>query len=124
LETDAVVYSSQFPYAGVVSSLRWATHDESVLLASAGSTVALWQYKCTADWKQLHNLRSNITCMQQSATDPRLLAVGCADASMCLYDMLLHKVSMCNMCLHVMLPLLGRGVQPGPHVGAAQAKGY
>ena len=91
LETDAAIYSSHFPYTDTVSSLRWATHDESTLVAAAGSTVAFWQYKC-ADWKCLHSFRSNITCMQQSATEPRLLAVGSADASLQMFDVLLRKV--------------------------------
>lgn len=94
METDAAVYSSHFPYPDMVSSLRWATHDESMLLAAAGSAVAFWPYKITAEWKCLHNFRANITCLQQSATEPRLLAVGCADASLHLFDMLLHKVGL------------------------------
>jgi hypothetical protein len=97
LETDAAVYSSHFPYADIVSSLRWATHDENMLLAAAGSAVAFWPYKSTSAWRYLHNFKANITCMQQSATEPRLLAVGCADASLHLFDMLLQKV--CVMCV-------------------------
>jgi hypothetical protein len=92
LETDAAVYISHFPYPDIVSSLRWATHDENMLLAAAGSAVAFWPYKSTSEWKCLHNFKGNITSMQQSATEPRLLAVGCTDASLHLFDMLLRKV--------------------------------
>lgn len=92
LESDAAVYSSHFPYTDTVSSLCWATHDESMLLAAAGSTVSFWPYKVTAEWKALHSFKAPITCMQQSATELRLLAVGCADASLHLFNMLLCKV--------------------------------
>ena len=92
LESDAVLYNSKFPFADIVSSLRWATHDESTLLAAAGSTVAAWHYRSSAEWKALHTFKANVTCMQQSATEPRLLAVGCADASLHLFDMLTRKV--------------------------------
>lgn len=63
-----------------------------MLLAVAGSTVAFWPYKVAGEWKGLHSFKAPITCMQQSATEPRLLAVGCADASLHLFDMLLCKV--------------------------------
>lgn len=99
LETDAAVYCSHFPFTDSISSLRWAIHDENTLLAAAASSVTYWHYKCTADWKPLHNFRSAVKCMQQSATEPRLLAVGCADASLQLFDMLLHKVGVVTVCL-------------------------
>lgn len=92
LEADAVVFCSLFPYSDTVHSLRWAAHDECTLLAAAGSTVAYWPYKQTGEWKALDSFPATITCMQQSATEPRMLAVGCADASLHLFDMLPHRV--------------------------------
>lgn len=92
LEAEAAVYSRFLYSADGVSSLRWATHDEGTLLAAAGSAVAAWPFKITAEWKPLHSFKATITCMQQSATETRLLAVGCADASLHLFDMLLQKV--------------------------------
>lgn len=97
------MYSSHFPCPDIVSSLRWATHDESTLITAAGSTVAIWPYKCTAQWKSLHSFRDGITCMQQSATEPRLLAVGCADASLHMFDMLLRKVRLRSHCFGALL---------------------
>lgn len=92
LTTDAIVYSSAFPYPDIVSSLRWATHDNDALLAAAGNTAACWRYKRTEEWQLLYSFRATITCMQQSATEPRFLAVGCADTSLHLFDVTLAKV--------------------------------
>ncbi|KAF6263074.1 hypothetical protein COO60DRAFT_1672788 [Scenedesmus sp. NREL 46B-D3] len=80
-----------------------STHDESVLLAAAGSSVGSWAYKGGA-WRVLHTFKATITCMQQSATETRVLAIGCADCSLHLYDLLLHKV-VCTVSL-------GEGVVP------------
>ncbi|WIA17928.1 hypothetical protein OEZ85_009421 [Tetradesmus obliquus] len=97
VETEAVVYSAQVPLQEPIKKLCWSTHDESVLLAAAGSTVGSWAYK-GGGWRVLHSFKSAVTCMQQSATETRVLAVGCADCSLHLYDLLLHKV-VCSVSL-------------------------
>ncbi len=68
-----------------------ANHDENLLFVIIGSNVGCWHYK-EAKWSVAHSFRSPITAMQQSATEPRLVAVACADGSLHLYDLLAKKV--------------------------------
>eukprot|EP00878_Enallax_costatus_P031154 GHUV01034040.1.p1 GENE.GHUV01034040.1~~GHUV01034040.1.p1 ORF type:complete len:175 (+),score=29.42 GHUV01034040.1:662-1186(+) len=90
-ENEAVVYSTYVRGTDTVRKLCWSTHDEAVLLAYAGSAVGCWSYR-TGDWQTLHTFRATVTCMQQSASATRLLAVGCADCTFHLYDLLGRKV--------------------------------
>jgi hypothetical protein len=68
-----------------------STRDEHVILTVSGSTVGCWAYK-TGDWHVLHNFKATVMCMQQSASQTQLLAVGTADAMLHIYDVLLQKV--------------------------------
>jgi len=68
-------------------------HDISMLLVAAGASIHYWSYGAGRSGV-VHSFRSAITCCQQSATEPRLLAVGCADGSLALYDLAARKVSL------------------------------
>lgn len=68
-----------------------ATHHEAVLLLTAGSVLATWAYTAAA-WRRLLTCASPITCFQQSATTPRLAALGCEDGSLLLLDLVAAKV--------------------------------
>jgi len=57
----------------------------------AGNFIAYWAFR-QGRHSTLATFRSPISALQQSATEPRLVAVGCDDGSLHIYDLLARRV--------------------------------
>ncbi|GBF87625.1 hypothetical protein Rsub_00336 [Raphidocelis subcapitata] len=95
-DTGGVVGSRKLPLQeqDAVAHLAWCVDGDAALLVACGRVLATWDYAAQPGdrggqqgrWRVLHTFRSALTCAQQSAGQPRLIAVGTADGALHLFD--------------------------------------